>query len=202
MLTRKQFEDEMYTRCLDELYQASQPSITYSELIELSKQNPERKLYLEHYLSSEECKFIIDKYINLYCLEDDFKRDCDIIIDDMQKGCIKDKYVSGTDEKPGYRNYEKVPPLSEEIGEENLQKVVEFIKMRKDFYRFNRVAENFKFNMFNYSPTSIKESVIDFYKTQGQDITIVDRNMGYNYERYYEGYSEEEIQEMINEENE
>lgn len=173
--------NEAIERCIDEMYRYAQPSITLKELQEIIKKETQEtgevpKVYERHYLSTEECKAIIDKYINAYNFEDKFKDHCDLIIQDMTKGCSKDKYIEGENGSPGYRGYEKVKPLSSEIGEENLNKVVEFIKMRKDFYKFDRKANTFLFNVWNISPYSNKEKVIEYWKSQGKDIEIKDRN--------------------------
>lgn len=194
MLTQQKFEEERIIRCLDEMYQASQPPITWEEV-----KNNENGIN-EHYLSQEEYKYILEKYNDLYRLEDNFIRDCDILIRDAEEGYSVDKYIKEED-GPGYRGYEKMSSLKEQVGEEMANKFIEFIKSRRNFYRFNRVWEQFNFTVMNYSPCSNKETVIDTWKEKGEDITIIDRNMDYNYERYYLGASEEEIQELIEEEN-
>lgn len=193
MLTQSDFESRMIEECLDELYQASQPPCTLEELKE------DKEGYMHHYLSHEDCKYIIDKYVNFYNLEDKFKDHCDILIRDITKGCSKDKWIEGKDGFPGHRGYEEVPPLEDKIGIENVDKVVDFINMRRNFYRFNRKCESFYFTTWNYSPTSNKESVIEYWEKQGKSIEIVDRDPTYNYERYYLGCSEEDIKELINE---
>lgn len=190
VLTREKFERELYRGCLDELYRASQPSITLEELEE------KKESYEDHYLAQEDCNCIIDKYADFYRLESGFNSHCDILIRDMTEGCSKDKYIKPKDGSPGYRSYEDVAPLSKEIGEENLNKVTDFIKMRANFYKFNRAAENFHFNMINFSPSVNKEAVIEKWKEKGVDIVIEDRDPKFNYERYWLGYSEEEIKEL------
>lgn len=198
-MTRENFRTRIVEECMDELYRASQPSITWNELLEKAKVNPKERYYEQHYLHNEECTYIIEKYIDLYNLRSHFYNHCDIIIRDMIEGCSKDKYIEPEDGSPGYRGYEKVAPLSETIGKENLDKVVEFIKMRKDFYRYDRDADALMFQAFNYSPCSNKQTVIDYWKSQGKDIEIIDRDQSYNFERYYYECSEEEINEMIEE---
>lgn len=195
MFTKEDFNKDLYFKCLNELYEASQPSITFDQIINKSKADGEA-IYKQHYLSNEECKYIIDKYVDLYNLDSKFKDHCDLLIRDIVEGCSKDKYIKPNGDKPGYRSYEKVPPLEEIIGKEAANKVIEFIKMRKDFYRFERQRENFEFNMWNFSPCSNKQTVIDYWKSQGIDIKIEDRDPTYNYERYYQGASEEEIAEI------
>lgn len=193
MLTQEQFEEERITRCLDEMYQASQPPITWEEATKC------KNAINEHYLSREEYEYILKKYDDLYRLEDNFIRDCDILIRDAEEGYSIEKWIQKTENEPGYRGYEKLPPLREQVGEEMANKFIEFIKSRRNFYRFNRVWEQFHFTVMNYSPNTNKETVIKTWKEKGEDITIVDRDMDYNYDRYYLGASEEEIQEMIEE---
>lgn len=201
MITQQQFKDEMFDRCLDELYQASHPSITWSEVLKQAKEHPGTDIINQHYLSSEESNYIINKYIDLYNMEDSFIDYCDLLIKDLD-GCIKDKYIERDGDNPGYRSYEDVPSLAESIGKENLEKVKEFIEMRKNFYRFNRKSENFKFNMWNYSPCTNKQAVINYYTSKGTPIEIIETPKDYYYEKYYLGASDEEIQQMVKEDNE
>lgn len=198
MLTDKQFRDERLVRCLDEMYQASQPPISWKELLEKQKQHPTEQIFNQHYLSQEESNYIIDKYIDLYNLKDPFKDYCDLLIRDLD-GCNKSIYVEGDGNKPGYRSYEKVPSLAESIGKENLQKVKNFIEMRKYFYRFNGAAENFRFNIWNMAPCTNKEIVINYYLSKGTPINITETPKEYFYEKYYLGASEEEIKELMEE---
>lgn len=183
---------EAIERCLDEMYRYSQPSITFKELEELSKKEAKEKgepqpVYERFYLSSKEYETIINKYLEAYNLNDPFKYHCDLIIDDMKNGCSKDKWIEGKDGFPGHRGYEKVPPLSEEIGEDNLKKVTDFIKMRRDFYKTDRNASKFRFTVMNYSPCSNKQTVIDYWKSQGKDIEIEDRNEDDMFDVHYYG---------------
>lgn len=188
---------EAIERCLDEMYRYSQPSITLKELEELSKKEMEEKgkpqpVHERFYLSQKEYETIIDKYLDAYNLRDPFKYHCDLIISDMENGCSKDKYIEGENGFPGYRGYEKVPSLDNEIGKENLDKVVDFIKMRRDFYRTNRNADKFRFTVMNYSPYSNKQKVIDYWKSQGKDIEIEDRDEDNMFEVHYFGVTWED----------
>ena len=183
---------EAIERCLDEMYRYSQPSITFKELEELSKKEAQEKgkpqpVYERFYLPSKEYETIVEKYLEAYNLIDPFKYHCDLIISDMENGCSKDKWIEGKDGFPGYRGYEKVPPLSAEIGEDNLKKVTDFIKMRRDFYKTDRNASKFRFTVMNYSPCSNKQTVIDYWKSQGKDIEIEDRNEDDMFDIHYYG---------------
>lgn len=189
MLTEKELKKEIITRCLDEMYQASQPSITWEEVSKTENG------INEHYLSSEEYKFILEKYADMYNLKDQFMNDCDILIHDAEEGYSVDKYIEGDGDSPGYRGYEHKPPLKEQVGEEMADKFIEFIKSRRNFYRLDKGYTQFAFTVMNYSPNSNKETVIETWKEKGKDIEIIDRDPEWNYERYYLGWSEEDIEE-------
>lgn len=172
---------EAIERCLDEMYRYAQPSITFEELKELSKKEFEetgkpQPVHERYYLSPEEYKVIEEKYLDAYNLIDKFKDHCDLIIRDMKEGCSKDKWIEGKDGFPGHRGYKKVPSLDNEIGEENLNKVIDFIEMRKNFYRINKDEQRFRFSVMNYSPYSNKEAVINYWKSKGIDLKIEDRD--------------------------
>lgn len=173
---------EAIERCLDEMYRYAQPSITFKEFEELCRKEYEENnhtpqpVYLRYYLSPTEEKVIIEKYIKAYNLENPFKDHCDLIINDMMKGCSKDKYIPADGDTPGHRSYEQVPSLDKEIGEENLKKVIDFINMRRDFYHFDRKESTFRFNVSNIAPNSNKEKVIEYWKSKGVDLQIEEHN--------------------------
>ena len=187
MYTIEQLRDEAVIKCLNELYEASQPSITFEDL----KKDPDG--YRHHYLSQDAQNSIIEKYIEAYGLESNFIEHCDLLISDATNGYSIDKYIKPEGNRPGYRSYDKMPSLSEQIGEEAFKKVIEFLENRKDFYRFDRKADQFKFTVWNYGPSTSKKHVIEYWKSQGKDIEIKDLDPKYNYERYWLGYTEEDI---------
>lgn len=189
--------------CLREMYAKSQPSANYNDVLQYYKDceqsgvKPE-KIYERYYLSYEEFVYIENKYLELYNLQDSFKDNCDIIIRDMEEGCVRDKHIPAEVIDgmfhPAHRGYEKVPPLKDLIGEENANKVVEFIKDRKCFYRFNKDESKFRFNVaLTDSPTSNMEEVIKYWKAQGKEIKIDPRHHDSDYFWSEEnGYLEEE----------
>lgn len=186
-LSKADILHEAIRRCKIELYKRAQPSADYNEIYKnYQKQSEEGKtvepVYHRYYISKEEYDYVKQKYITAYHLEDSFKRDCDIIIRDMTEGCSKDIYIpEKIDEDgfkhPGYRGYEEVPPIQYSIGIENADKVVDFIKQRKDFYRFNHLVESFNYSIsLGDAPTNNPETVIEYWKSQGVDIEINPRH--------------------------
>ena len=59
---RRDMIDKAVIDCLDEMYRKSQPSITWDEVQEQAKENPERRIWQEHYLSTKQYEEIQDKY--------------------------------------------------------------------------------------------------------------------------------------------
>lgn len=182
MYNQETINTEIVLRCLDELYQASQPSISWEEAAK------EKDMYQHHYLSNEEYKYITDKYIDIYRLNSEFDSHCDILIRDMVHGY--------------YTSKEFKPSLKETLGEDTINTIVDFINERKNFYKFDFDLNRFKYQMMNYSPTSNKETVLKYWEEQGKPITIEDRNPDDFYDLYYVGLTPEEIEEERKFENE
>lgn len=178
-------------RCMKEMYARAQPPADYDVI--LSGYKTEQELGKEptavgnrHYLSYKEFMYVLEKYIRAYNLEEKFKGHCDIIIEDMQKGCSKDACIPDTKDEygncvPGYRGYEAVPPIRESIGEDAANKVREFIEQRKSFYRFDNNEDKFRISIsLSDSPTTSSKDVIDYWKSQGVELHIDARD----YEEY------------------
>ena len=77
MLDRKTILDEAFERCMEEMYQKAQPSVSYKELIAgvingTIVDNRETPLYERYYLSHEEFKYILNKYIKAYRIQEEF----------------------------------------------------------------------------------------------------------------------------------
>lgn len=177
--------------CLDEMYRKSQPSITWDEIQELAKENPERRIWQEHYLSTKHYEEIQDKYMDMYRIGNEWNSNVNLVEEYLTKGGTKDKYIDAhTDEygyHPGYRGYEKVEPIANQIEAilieqlepgsrtESLKNnivdaVMNTIGYCKDFYCFNREENSFRFNVSNYSPCSNIEAVREIYT--GTDVVI------------------------------
>lgn len=176
--------------CLDEMYRKSQPSITWEEVETEAKLNPEKRIWQEHYLSSKKFEEIQDKYMYMYRIGDEFKDNVGLVEEYLSKGGTRDKYMPEVIDEdgfkhPGYRGYEKVPPIKEQIekilneefasGEVSpfvkdairdkiVESVMNTIADCKEFYCFNREEIGFRFNVSNYSPNSNIEGVREIYK--------------------------------------
>ena len=227
MLDRKEILERAYTECMAEMYAKAQPSADYYQLLEDAKNGKigkDEKVYERHYLSYEEFIHIRDKYIKAYGLQATWKSNIEVLEDYLINGGTKDKYIqSRTDEDghyhPGYRGYEKVKPIKEQIenilndafasGEVSpfvkdtikdkiVESVLNTISDCKEFYRFDREESDFNCSVaLGASPTSSKETVIEYWKSQGVDIDIVEPNPLLLWERDYYGDEFEEV--MIDE---
>ena len=179
MLNREDILKECFERCMTEMYKYAQPSLDYLSIKDMSEEEKKKLSYKHYYLSDKNCKFIIEHYLYIYGLFDWWKESIEVIERDFTKGGLKDHWVKEWTDKygkhRGYRDAEKVPPLKDIIGEENSNKVLSILKDYKDFYRFGRRdLDSISFSLYNYSPNSNKQTVIDYWKSQNKPIEIKD----------------------------
>ena len=189
--------------CYREMFAKAQPEADWDNLIaeynagkiDEKKDGP---VYDRHYLSIEEYDYILNKYLAAYRINTEWDEDIEILEKYLKEGGSKDKYIdSYTDENgnyhSGYRGYEKVAPLKEQIldimkefdcsecaanvGEQIYNKVMETISDCKNFYNFDRDEMKFRNTLaLGATPTSNKETVKKWWKEHyGVDIEIEDR---------------------------
>lgn len=201
-LKRNNIIDKAFKECLTEMYLKAQPSADYSQLVRDVKEGkiidePHNPVYNRHYLSYEEFHYILDKYIEAYGMKEQWSSNIDIVERYFKGNGRKDIWVPDRVDDdgfrhPGYRDSEKVPhikkqfidffksksiDISEEICEELSNIIFNNIEECKNFYRFDREESSFSAGIaLGCSPSSNKESVIKYWKEQGIDITIEDRN--------------------------
>lgn len=196
MLDRSNIIQRAVDECYEEMYQKAQPSISYKELIQKVKSGEiedshDNPVYKKYYLSQEEFEYIRNKYKEAYNIKSTWEDNITLLEDYITKGGTKDKYIPTTMDntgfvRPGYRSYSKVKPLKEQLSEvvhdtKKLNKIYEIIMNNindcKTYYRFDREEISFDWTTtLGCSPTSNKEEVIEYWKSQGRDITIEDRN--------------------------
>lgn len=213
MINRDAIIKRAIDECIEEMYLKAQPSVNYKELIEKVKSGEiedshENPVYNRYYLSQAEFEYIKDKYAKAYGFEPHWKEDIEILEEYLNKGGNKDKFIPETMEEdgsthPGYRSFEKVKPLREQLKEvihddKKLDKVVDTvmdtIKECKDYYKFDNGREIFEFHIcLGASPTSNKETVKKYWESQGKTIEIEDRNPLLLWDMDYYGSEFEEI---------
>ena len=223
MLDRNEILEKAYHECMAEMYAKSQPSVDYYQLLEDAKNGKigkNEKVYERHYLSHEEFKHILEKYKNAYNIKSHWIDDVEVLEKYIKEGGSKDKYIEAhTDEygyHPGYRSYEKVAPLREQLSKifyksdfytgsemdedseeliDNLySKITDIIDTCKNFYKFDREESSFDCSVaLGPSPCSNKDTVIEYWKSQGIDIEIEERNPLLLWDMDYYGDSFEEV---------
>lgn len=223
MLVRRTIIEKAYHDCMKEMYEKAQPSCDYDQLLkdaEEGKIGKYERVYERYYLSKEEFDYILDKYIKAYGLEATWKPNIEILEEYLEKGGTKDKWIPDRVDEygfrhPGYRGYEKVLPIREQIdfiikehfgnieSEELTNKLTKMIfnniKDCKEFYRFDREESDFSCAVaLGASPTSNPKTVIEYWKSQGIDIEIEERNPLLfwekdNYGDEFEAIMEEEL---------
>lgn len=220
MLTRNKIVEEAILNCYRELYRKAQPSADYDQILKDYKDGKidesETPVYQRYYLSYEEYNYIIKKYIEAYKLKAVWQDNVEIVENYLNEGGTKNKYISAHEDEngdyhPGYRSYDDVPPLKDcvteilksYISDENLvneaagkitKKTLDNIKECKYFYRFDREEGQFHMTIgLGASPTSNKKDVIEYWKKQGVNVEIEERNPLLFWETEYYGDELDEI---------
>lgn len=190
METRYDVIEKATLDCLDEMYRSSQPSITWEEVVKQSEENKNRRVWTEHYLPQHLYMKILEKYLSMYRIKEEWADNINVLAEYFREGGTKDKYIpERVDEHgnkhPGYRGYEKVEPIMiqfknllrsqgiecpEGIAISLSELVMQNIDDCKNFYIHNREEMGFRFDVSNYSPNSNINAVREFYK--GTDIII------------------------------
>ena len=184
--------------CLYELFQAAQPSIDIREAaLNLNKEEEAKSpTYTHHYLSQKDCDEIVDKYIDIYQMRSDYKDSVDRLLEDLLYGGYKTVYTKEQTLEdgtyiPSERSLEKMPTLEQylkddlkNVVEENkvqevvdcvIKRLTDLIKHYRDFYKFDNGCSKFQQSIYlGCCPTSNKEEVIAYWKSQGKDIEIKD----------------------------
>ena len=189
--------------CYVEMYAKAQPAADYDNLLEefhSGKIGKDERIYERHYLSMDEFKYIRDKYIKAYRMTKLWDENIEILEEYLKNGGTKNKDIpERTDEKgfvhPGYRGYEKVKPIKEQIYNyiyeytnnvnkaqdiaEKINKIVmDTISNCKNFYKFDREESDFGEAMaLGASPTCNPEIVKKWWKENYDvDVEIEERN--------------------------
>ena len=182
MLDRDAIIKRAIDECYAELYMNAQPKVDFKQLVEDAKagkiDESETPVYNRYYLSHDEFKYITEKYINAYGLKETWTSNVDVVKEYLEKGGSKDKYIEEfIDEHgnyhPGYRSYEDVPPIKESIKE-----IIAHGDNQEYFSaEFDHDGSSFMYNVaLGPSPTSNKQTVIDYWKKQGVNVKITDKN--------------------------
>lgn len=222
MLDREEVLCRAYEDCIREMFAKAQPSADWDNIIEEYKagkidEKKDGPIYDRHYLSLEEFKYILDKYMKAYRIESEWQEDVDVVEKYLSEGGTKDKYIEDYDDEyghhPGYRSYEDVPPLkrlilnvlqkhsesetNKELADEITKVVMDDIATCKNYYSFNIDEQKFRNTVcMRCSPTGSIKTVKDWWKDHYDiDIEIEERNPLLFWEQDYYGDDFEEVME-------
>lgn len=203
MIDREFIINRALDECMTEMYAKAQPSADFHQILEdvksgKIKDDPHDPVYNRYYLSYDEFQYILHKYIDAYGLNETWTSNIEVLERYFKGEGRKDIWIPGKVdedgyEHPGYRSSEEVPHikdaietlLADIIPNENIcaiakdvsKKVFEYINNCKEYYRFDREEQSFSANVaLGCSPTSNKETVINYWKEHGVDVKIKDRN--------------------------
>ena len=144
------------------MYKYSQPSLDITKL--KNEELYKEELYSRYYLSEYNYLYIKDMFMKAYNMESIWETYLDLLKTYLTYGGMKN-------------DVSKSPALETFLDKEDTNKVLELIDNCKNYYQFNLDEQVFGFNISNYSPTSNKEMVINYWKNKGKDIEIKDFNI-------------------------
>jgi len=175
MVDRKDILKEAVDRCMTEMYAKSQPSADWHEYLkkaECGEITKDDKIFDRHYLCEPQFRYILNKYKEMYRMNNEWKSNIDFLKDCLENGGYRDTFIERNGDK--HRDAEKTPKLEELIGKINAEKVLSLIEDLEDFYHFDREESDFNFTICLGlpSPTSNAETVKEYWKSQGVDIEI------------------------------
>lgn len=200
--------------CLCEMYKKAQPSADYDEYVRKLKsgelkEERGKEIYRRHYLPRKQYYSILNKYIDAFKLKDRWNDHIDMVIDYLGENA-KEEVSVRKDGFPPTREYRQLDDISVifedclktkfatligfEISEEELNEVsnelkealLQRIETCRTHFRSDYEVSYFEFNIASVSPTLNKEEVIDYWKTKGVDIEIIDRDT----DEYYDEQNE------------
>ena len=186
---------ECIINCLHEMYKWAQPSLNFKDYYKKLQNNEvvddeKSPLYEHHYLSHDNFIKIRDHYLYAYNLKPYWRTYCEVVKDYLLKGGHRDTYIEGKDGMPGYRGSEETLPITSFLNKEDSDKIAKLLDDCTNFYRFDRNYDGVSSNIsLGPSPTCNKETVIEYWKTQGKDITIEDFDVE---DKIYGTYDDEE----------
>ena len=166
--------------CYCEMYAKSTPSGDWAQMVQDAQDGKiakDEKVYERHYLSEEDYKEIVDKYLDAYRVKSEWRDDVGVVEDFLANGGSEEVYDDETNQK----EYVKIPTLKEDLSkivDEGLVDEVYDCVMRKidkckNHYRFNSEESAFRFEVaLGPSPTSNKQTVIDYWKEKGIDVEL------------------------------
>lgn len=173
--------DEAIESCLREMYRCSQPSADYDKLKEYAKEYPEEEkvfpTFKRYYLSTEQFKYILNKYAKAYHLIPEWENNIETIKYDFETGSYKEEY-----KKDSYgemvSEYVSTPPLYERIGGvENTKKVLEMLDEVEQYHKRDMDARYFSSTIsLGHSPSSNLKEVKEYWKDKGLEIEFEERN--------------------------
>lgn len=216
MLNRETVLQDAYERILVEMYKKSQPSASYYEYVKMYRAGILRdddhdRVYNRHYLSREEYEYILDKYVDAYGMTERWSDYVDTVKQYFGDDAHKDKWIpERVDDDgfkhPGYRGYETLPHFSNVIkdiiaknaaqGEFDVEQtsmaiydaIMARIEDCRNFYRFDREESGFHVSVgLGPAPTCNKNTVIEYWKSKGVDVEILDRDPNTFWEKDYYG---------------
>ena len=107
MLDRKQILKQAYHDCMKEMYAKAQPPADYDQLLKLAEAGEDAEIYKRHFLSVEEFRYILNKYIKAYKIKESWIPNMELLEEYLREGecdayrqataevCVAEHHVGG-----------------------------------------------------------------------------------------------------------
>lgn len=168
----KSYDDVMWDAVMDtleEMYQNSYPAISWKQMYQDSKEGKDvdKDLISHHYIPQELYEDIRSMAESSYGYEKLFNEYTSHFIEFLTDG----GYGWDT-ESHSLKESCQYPPIKEAIGEEAWAILEKRLQAYKHFYRFDHKKWAFNFTIMNYAPCTNRQTVIDYWKSQGIELEI------------------------------
>lgn len=205
MKTREDILEQACIECLAEMYNKAQPSLDFKQYyqdVKSGKIDKDDKIYEKHYLSSDETNYIVNKYIDLYAIDNQWTEHADLIFNYLKIGGVKFILNGNTKECVDQDPLDDVlkqvlinhDVLDSELLEDLVDSVFNIITNCKSFYKLDKELQSFKHTIYlGVAPCSNKETVIQYWSNKGINVTIEDRNPLLLWEMDYYGEEFEDL---------
>ena len=196
----KDYDEAMWAAVedtLEEMYHYSFPSVSWKQRLQDKKdgKDVDMDLISHHYLPHELYKSILEMAKRNYSYEPFFQD----YTEHLTQFLLEGGYGADPD-NPGKDNNKQHPSIKEEIGEEAFEILKKRLKAYSDFYRFDHQRWKFDYTVMNYSPNCNRQTVIDYWKSQGVELNIPSDEAIINH--YWDGEWEDESMNQLDEVNE
>lgn len=168
---REDIKKELFYRIIEKLYSISypKPSVSFDVMAKMSQTLSKGKYQYPidfYYLPNDVLKDVVEDFLYLHNICLHWKNNMEFLMEALfEKGGIKEVYSKTDWSEEPLRHCEDVKTLENYIPKESAEKVKEILEGYKKTYKIGQRDYNeMTFSIFNYSPNTNRERVINAWK--------------------------------------